>query len=81
MRVVDIAEATTHLPRLVEGAVQGEPFIIGRDGKPLVKVIALDAPGPREKRKLGSLAGQIVVPEYFDQIGAAEIADLFEAEG
>ena len=46
MRTVDMQEAETHLARLVEGAVQGEPFIIAQAGKPLVKVVAVDAPGP-----------------------------------
>jgi len=48
MKVVNIHEARTNLSRLVEAAVRGEPFVIARAGKPLVKVEALDAtPPPR----------------------------------
>jgi prevent-host-death family protein len=37
MRTVNIHEAKTHLSRLVARAAQGEPFIIAKAGKPLVK--------------------------------------------
>ena len=46
-------EAKTHLPRLVTAAAGGEPFIIGRAGKPMVKVMAVEAPEPGAKRRLG----------------------------
>ena len=36
-------EAKTQLSKLVEKAAQGESFIIARAGKPLVKVVAVDA--------------------------------------
>lgn len=35
MRTVNMNEAKTHLSRLDEKAVQGEPFVIARAGKPL----------------------------------------------
>ena len=44
MRTVNIHEAKTHLSRLVEAAAKGEPFIIAKAGKPLVKVVPVDAP-------------------------------------
>ena len=77
MRTVNIHEAKTHLSRLADEAVKGKPFIIAKAGKPLVKVTALDTPTGAEIRRLGFLAGQISVPEDFDQIGGAEIAQLF----
>ena len=40
MRTYNMHEAKTHLSRLVREAVKGEPFIIARSGKPLVKVVA-----------------------------------------
>ncbi len=40
MLTVDIHEAEAHLSRLVEQAAQGEPFVIAKAGKPLVKVTA-----------------------------------------
>ncbi len=73
-------EAKTHLSRLVKDAAAGEPFIIARAGKPVVKVIAVDAPDVGESSRLGFLAGQIVVPSDFDRMGESEIQDMFSGE-
>ena len=58
MRSVNIHEAKTHLSRLVNAAANGEPFIIARAGKPMVKVMAIEAPDAGPKRRLDFLAGQ-----------------------
>jgi prevent-host-death family protein len=79
MQTVNIHEAKTHLSRLVEEAAHGEPFVIAKAGKPLVKVIALDAPVAGQTRRLGFMAGQFTVPDDFDQMGADHIAQLFGA--
>ena len=39
MRQINIHEAKTNLSRLVDEAVKGEPFVIAKAGKPMVKVI------------------------------------------
>jgi prevent-host-death family protein len=78
MRTVNIHEAKTHLSRLVEAAAKGEPFIIAKSGKPLVKVTALDAPVAGRIKRLGFMAGQIAVPDDFDRMGSAEIERLFD---
>jgi prevent-host-death family protein len=44
MQTYNIHDAKTQLSRLVEQAANGEPFIIAKAGKPMVKVVALDAP-------------------------------------
>ncbi len=77
MQTFNIHEAKTHLSRLVEQAAKGEPFVIAKAGKPLVKVVALEAPVPAEVRRLGFMAGQIAVPDDFDSMGAAQIEHLF----
>ena len=77
MQTFNIHEAKTHLSRLVEQAAKGEPFVIAKSGKPLVKVVALDAPASSEVRRLGFMAGQIAVPDDFDSICGAEIERLF----
>ena len=77
MQTVNIHEAKTHLSRLVEDAAHGEPFIIAKAGKPLVKVVPLDAPVGGQARRLGFMAGQFTVPDDFDQMGADQIAHLF----
>ena len=76
VRVVNIHEAKTHLSRLVQAAVDGEPFIIARSGKPLVKVVTLEAPGPENASRTGFLP-EISIPPDFDRMAANEIADMF----
>jgi prevent-host-death family protein len=77
MRTVNIHEAKTHLSRLVERAAKGEPFIIAKAGKPLVKVVPLDAPPAGETRRFGFLRGQIAVPDDFDTMFTQEIEREF----
>lgn len=77
MDKINIHEAKTHLSRLVDAAAKGESFIIAKAGKPLVKVVPLDAPAMHDRRRLGFLAGAFAVPEDFDRMGEAEIAALF----
>lgn len=77
-KIVNIHEAKTHLSRLIEEAVQGEPFIIAKAGKPVVQVTAIDAPQPTAICRTGFLAGQISVPDDFDQMSRDEIAAIFD---
>ena len=79
MRTVNMHVAKAHLSRLVEAAANGEPFIIAiaRAGKPIVKVVAIDAPVAL-KRRTGFLAGQIAVPHDFDRMGADVIQTRFK---
>jgi prevent-host-death family protein len=80
MKIINIHEAKTQLSRLVDQAAKGEPFIIAKAGKPMVKVIPLGAPEAGQLKRLGFLAGQITVPDDFDQMGRAEIEQLFGAD-
>ncbi len=75
MRVVNMHEAKSQLSKLVQAAVDGEPFVIARAGKPLVKVVSLEAP-TSGARRTGFLPG-ISVPPDFDRMGAGEIEALF----
>ena len=77
MKTVNIHEAKTQLSKLVEEASRGEPFVIAKAGKPVVKVTALSAPTGAEVRRLGFMAGQISVPDDFDQMGNEEIQHNF----
>lgn len=78
MRSVNIHEAKTHLSRLVEQAAKGEPFIIAKAGRPLVKVVPVDATDLTAGRRTGFMKGKIKVPEDFDRMDAEEIERLFE---
>jgi prevent-host-death family protein len=77
MHQVNIHEAKTHLSKLIDEAVQGEPFIIAKAGKPLVKVMALTVPTGKRIRRLGFMIGQLTIPKDFDRIGSQEIEKLF----
>ncbi|MGH8183556.1 MAG: type II toxin-antitoxin system Phd/YefM family antitoxin [Rhodanobacteraceae bacterium] len=78
METVNIHEAKTQLSKLVDEAVKGKPFVIAKAGKPLVKVMALDA--PVAPKRIGFLEGEISVPDDFDSMGATEVAALFGAD-
>jgi prevent-host-death family protein len=80
MRTVNIHEAKTHLSRLLQEAVDGEPFVIAKAGKPLVKVTRIDEPEVSPKKRLGFASGSFSVPDDFDTMGAEEISRLFEGE-
>ena len=77
MHTVNIHEAKTHLSRLIDRAAKGEPFIIAKAGKPLVKVMALDAPMPSATKRTGFMAGQFTVPDDFDCMGEEDIEAMF----
>ena len=77
MKTVNIHEAKTHLSKLVDEASNGEPFVIAKAGKPIVKVTALNAPVGTQVRRLGFMAGQISVPDDFNRMGAKEIEEMF----
>ncbi len=62
MDTYNIHEAKTHLSKLVELAAKGQPFVIAKAGKPLVKVMALSAPEPARMNRIGFMAGEIKVP-------------------
>ncbi len=66
MQTINIHEAKTHLSRLIEQAVKGEPFII-----------ALNTPEPLKLKRLGFMAGQILIPDDFDQMGSGHIEQIF----
>ena len=50
-------------------------------GKPVVKVMALNAPTGAQVRRLGFMAGKISVPDDFDQMCRAEIEQMFGGGG
>jgi len=77
MKTVNIHEAKTQLSKLIEAASKGEPFVIAKAGKPVVKVTALNAPTGAQVRRLGFMAGQISVPDDFDRMGKEEIEQMF----
>lgn len=78
MKIIDIHKAKTQLSKLVNQAVNGQPFIIAKAGKPLVKVIKLDITEKLATKRIGFMEGQIQVPDDFDTMGKSEITRRFE---
>ena len=77
MNTVNIHEAKTHLSKLVEKAAKGEPFVIAKAGKPMVKVTAIDEPEKKPKSRLGFMKGRMTVPDDFDEMFRDEIEEMF----
>ena len=75
MKTVNIHEAKTHLSKLIDQASKGEPFVIAKAGKPVVKVASVSA--PKQVQRLGFMTGQISVPDDFDRMGKEEIERIF----
>jgi prevent-host-death family protein len=77
MRAYNIHDAKTHLSRLVEQAAAGEPFVIAKAGKPMVVVSPVVQKEAKPPQRRGFLAGQIDVPDDFDEMFADEIDEMF----
>lgn len=75
MKIVNIHEAKTNLSRLIEAAVRGEPFVIARAGKPVVKVMQVEQQAPR---RVGFLEGAYSIPDDFDRMEEDKIRAMFE---
>lgn len=80
MKTYNIHDAKTQLSKLVEMAAKGESFVIAKAGKPMVKVIALDAPVVSQMKRFGFMPGQIKVPDDFNVMATNEIQKLFEGK-
>ena len=64
MSQFNIAEAKARFSDLVRKAMLGEEVIIAKDNKPVLRLVALDA--PKQPRKPGSGKGQIlhIAPDF-----------------
>jgi prevent-host-death family protein len=60
--IINVSEAKTNLSKLIDMAYHGEEVIIAKNNLPLVELVPHR---PKEKRKLGLLAGQIDIPDDF----------------
>ena len=72
---VNIHEAKTHLSRLVEQAAKGREFVIAKAGKPMVRVVPIEA--LPAQRTLGFLMGQGVMQVDVKAAFAGDIDAMF----
>jgi antitoxin (DNA-binding transcriptional repressor) of toxin-antitoxin stability system len=78
MPTIDIDEAKTQLPVLIEAAARGEDIVIARGDKPLVRLVAIN---PQSKlRKPGSMKGKIWIADDFDAPLPDDIQAAFEGK-
>ena len=75
MKVTNIHEAKTHFSKLVERAAAGEEIVIGKAGKPVVRLVPYASP-PVPKRKPGGWKGKVWISPDFDKRDP-EIEKLF----
>ena len=72
MRIVNVREAKTHLSRLLAQVESGEEVVIARNGNPVARLVSCTGRG---KRKPGSMAGLLEVPDsFFDPLPQEELA-------
>jgi prevent-host-death family protein len=62
---LNVHEAKTHLSRLLERVERGEEIVIARAGKPVAKLVPIDA--VIRRRPMGLYKGQIRMSEDFDE--------------
>lgn len=78
MLTVNIHDAKTQLSKLIAMAVAGQPFIIAKAGKPMVKVEAIEVVETPRRSRLGGLSGKVAaIPDDFDTMFQKEIAEMF----
>ena len=67
MKTVNMHAAKTHLSRLVDEAANGEDIVIAKAGRPVVRLVALDA--ERRRRSFGSLKGKNWMSKDINELG------------
>jgi len=74
--MVNIHAAKTHLSRLLEQVREGEEIVIAKAGRPVAKLVAVEAAHAR-LRGLGALKGRIRIRRDFDAPLPADLARAF----
>ena len=77
MKSVNIHEAKTHLSKLIEKAANGEPFIIAKAGKPMVKVVSIESLPAKKTRRIGFGDGKSKIPGDIKTMFKGEIEEMF----
>ena len=77
MEVISMHQAKSTLSQLVKRAATGETILLGAYGKAEAKLVpAAESAAP--SKKIGVLAGKLVVPEDFDAPLPDDILQTFE---
>ena len=65
MNQINIEEAKTNLPELIDAAINGEEIVIAKDEQHIVKLVPISRVKPRPQ--FGSAKGLIAISEDFDE--------------
>ena len=79
MNPINVYQAKTKLSELIDRAAAGEEVIIARHGRPVARLVPY-AGAPGQKRKLGTLAGQVEMAADFDAPLPEEVVAGFEGQ-
>ena len=74
METANIHQAKTQLSKLIEHAMAGEEVIIAKAGRPMVRLVPIQA--DRGPRKGGQWKGRVRIADDFDDL-PADIAAAF----
>lgn len=74
MHINNISEAKAQLSALIEKVLSGEEVIIGKAGKPVVKLVRYER--SEKPRRPGALKGKIKIADDFDAL-PDDIAEAF----
>ena len=76
MKSVNIHDAKTHFSRLIDEVTAGESVVIAKAGRPVAKIVPLDAVPAELKKRTGFLR-DMRFPDDFDRMAETEIAAAF----
>ena len=79
MQITNISEAKASLSRLIEKALRGEEVIIGKAGKPVVKIVPYELETSPRQLGVGNWRGRIWIAYDFDEL-PEDVLALFEGE-
>jgi prevent-host-death family protein len=80
MSAVSVHDARATLGHLIDRALAGEKVVITRKGKPVVKLVPVEA--RKEPREPGALRGQLEVPDsFFDPLPDEVLEDFYGKDG
>ena len=77
MLTVNVHEAKTNLSKLLARIAAGESFVIAKAGKPVAKVVPIDAAEPKVPQRIGFATGMFTIPDDFDTMFQEEIEAMF----
>jgi prevent-host-death family protein len=79
MTSVSVYDARAGLSRLIDQALAGEEIVITRKGKPVVRLVPVEAGADEvpKKRRLGVLRGYMSVPDSFFDPLPEEVLNAF----